>query len=150
VPENVRKAFNSVDTLGSGAVDRYEIKRALRQLGLEADSVQTHGVLQKYDTTGRGTLSVQQFNKLVAELQALQRSQPAPAAAKPASPSAQAAAARRHATPHRTAPHRTAPHRTAPHRTAPPTLAFPRWLVRTRKSSGAHAPTVTLPHTSPQ
>ena len=94
MPENVRKAFNSVDTLGSGAVDRYEIKRALRQLGLEADSVQTHGVLQKYDTTGRGTLSVQQFNKLVTELQAFQRTQPA-AAAKPASPSAQAAAARR-------------------------------------------------------
>ena len=98
MPENVRRAFQSVDTLGSGAVDRYEVKKALRQLGLDADSVQTHGVLQKYDTTGRGTLNVQQFNKLVAELQALQKSQPAPAAAKPASPSAQAAAAKRYAT----------------------------------------------------
>ena len=94
VPENVRKAFDMVDALRSGAVDRYEIKKALRQLGMDADSVQTHGVLQKYDTTGRGTLSVQQFNKLVTELQAFQRTQPA-AAAKPASPSAQAAAARR-------------------------------------------------------
>ena len=98
MPENVRRAFQSVDTLGSGAVDRYEVKKALRQLGLDADSVQTHGVLQKYDTTGRGTLNVQQFNKLVAELQALQKGQPAPAAAKPASPSAQAAAAKRYAT----------------------------------------------------
>ena len=80
MPGNVRRAFQSVDTLGSGAVDRYEVKKALRQLGLDADSVQTHGVLQKYDTTGPGTLSVQQFNKLVAELQALQKSQPAPAA----------------------------------------------------------------------
>ena len=94
VPENVRKAFDMFDTDRSGDIDRYELKKALRQLGMDADSVQTHGVLQKYDTTGRGTLNVQQFNKLVAELQAFQRTQPA-AAAKPASPSAQAAAARR-------------------------------------------------------
>ena len=94
VPENVRKAFDMFDTDRSGDIDRYELKKALRQLGMDADSVQTHGVLQKYDTTGRGTLSVQQFNKLVTELQAFQRTQPA-AAAKPASPSAQAAAARR-------------------------------------------------------
>ena len=84
------------DTDRSGGIDRYELKKALRQLGMEADSAQTQGVLQKYDSTGRGTLGVQQFNKLVQELHAFQRTQQGTAAvaAKPASPSAPAVARR--------------------------------------------------------
>jgi len=61
------------DTDRSGGIDRYELKKALRQLGMEADSAQTQGVLQKYDSTGRGTLDLASFNKLVQELLAFQK-----------------------------------------------------------------------------
>ena len=73
VPENVRKAFAMFDTDRSGDIDRYELKQALRQLGMEADSAQTQGIIQKYDTTGRGKLDLAAFNKLVTELLAFQK-----------------------------------------------------------------------------
>ena len=61
----MRKAFAMFDTDRSGDIDRYELKQALRQLGMEADSAQTQGIIQKYDTTGRGKLDLAAFNRLV-------------------------------------------------------------------------------------
>ena len=69
----MRKAFTMFDTDRSGDIDRYELKQALRQLGMEADSVQVQGIIQKYDTTGRGKLELAAFNKLVTELLAFQK-----------------------------------------------------------------------------
>ena len=69
----MRKAFAMFDTDRSGDIDRYELKQALRQLGMEADSAQTQGIIQKYDTTGRGKLDLAAFNKLVTELLAFQK-----------------------------------------------------------------------------
>ena len=74
VPEKVRKAFEMFDEDTSGGIDRYELKKALRQLGIGADSVQAQVVLQKYDSAGTGKLGVEQFSKLVQELIAFQGS----------------------------------------------------------------------------
>ena len=74
VPENVRRAFSMFDTDRSGDIDSRELRSALTQLGMESDSQQARDVMRKYDTAGRGKLSLTNFNALVQDLLQFQRS----------------------------------------------------------------------------
>ena len=75
VPANVEKAFRLFDTDRSGDIDQTELRKALQNLGMEADSAQTREVMRKYDRAGRGKLGLDEFNKLVQELLEFQKKQ---------------------------------------------------------------------------
>ena len=75
VPDSVRKAFTMFDFDHSGDIDSRELRKALEAMGMETDESQTRGVLAKYDRSGKGALTLVEFNKLVQEILEFQKKQ---------------------------------------------------------------------------
>ena len=70
-PAFVRRAFDICDTNQSGDIDGREIRRALQQLGMEADSSEAQAVLEKYDQDKDSRLDLAEFHRVVLELQSI-------------------------------------------------------------------------------
>ena len=66
--DDVRSCFNRYDTDRSGDIDVSELKLALNELGLNADSAQARSVMSKYDKDASGALQFDEFRDLVTEL----------------------------------------------------------------------------------
>jgi len=52
VPAHIRSAFEQVDTNRSGKLDTRELQIALRTLGVDADSIATRRVVDRFDRDG--------------------------------------------------------------------------------------------------
>ena len=72
--ENVKETFVRYDRDASSTIDAKELREALRTLGMAADSHQAEQILGRYDEGGRGSLSLDEFRRLVAELRAFEAS----------------------------------------------------------------------------
>ena len=68
VPADVRRAFEMFDTHQSDGIRGREIRRALLQLGMDADSSEAEAVLQPYDADKDSRLNLVEFHRLVQEL----------------------------------------------------------------------------------
>ena len=64
----VSAAFQKYDDNSSGQLDYKELRAALQDLGLRHDSDEAVRVLQQYDRSGDGLLSLDEFGKLVRQL----------------------------------------------------------------------------------
>ena len=65
---DVRRAFQKYDANSSGRLDYKELRAALQDLGLRHDSDEAVRVLQQFDRSGDGLLSLDEFGKLVRQL----------------------------------------------------------------------------------
>ena len=73
VDQRIRDAFNRFDTDRSGDIDRYELEKALRELGMSATPSQVAQVLKRYDTQkSDGKLDLYEFEALVKDLERYQ------------------------------------------------------------------------------
>ena len=62
------KVFLAFDRDGSGTISASELKKALRQLGVNVDSAAAGKILAKYDDSGDGGIDLREFSQLVADL----------------------------------------------------------------------------------
>jgi len=69
---SVGAVFRSHDKDNSGELDVLELRAALNDLGLSADTAGAADVLKRYDSNGDGRLSLQEFRPLVKELREFQ------------------------------------------------------------------------------
>ena len=78
-PETVGDVFRRHDKDSSGDIDLSELKEALSDLGLTADTDEAAQVLAKFDEDKTGKLKMNEFRKLVKELkQSQKRTSPPP------------------------------------------------------------------------
>eukprot|EP00930_Biecheleria_cincta_P020739 TRINITY_DN15528_c0_g1_i2.p1 TRINITY_DN15528_c0_g1~~TRINITY_DN15528_c0_g1_i2.p1 ORF type:complete len:330 (-),score=73.52 TRINITY_DN15528_c0_g1_i2:299-1288(-) len=69
--------FNTIDTDGSGTLERGELMVALRKLGVKLLSVELDGILRAIDVDGNGTIDYQEFYFLIkSESDALMEGEP--------------------------------------------------------------------------
>ena len=65
---DVRRAFHKYDSNSSGKLDYKELRGALQDLGLRHETDEAVRVLQQFDRSGDGLLSLDEFGKLVRQL----------------------------------------------------------------------------------
>ena len=65
---NVINAFVRFDANNSGKLDYRELRAALKELGLRSDTGEAVRLLQEYDRSGDGLLSLHEFGGLVRQL----------------------------------------------------------------------------------
>lgn len=70
--DQARRVFAAYDRDGSGDIDAMELRRALIDLGLDADAGQTAAIIAKYDTNMDRRLDFGEFSALIAELRDFQ------------------------------------------------------------------------------
>jgi len=68
IPGDVQRAFNRIDENKSGQLDHKELRAALHDLGLRNNTGEAVRLLQEYDKSGDGLLSLHEFGKLVRQL----------------------------------------------------------------------------------
>ena len=68
IPGDVRRAFHRIDENKSGQLDYRELRAALKELGLRSDTGEAVRLLQEYDRSGDGLLSLHEFGGLVRQL----------------------------------------------------------------------------------
>ena len=64
----VRAAFARFDRNGSGRLDYWELREALRALGIDATSIDAARTLRAYDADGNGLMELDEFKALVKRL----------------------------------------------------------------------------------
>ena len=70
--DHARRVFAAYDRDSSGDIDATELRRALIDLGLDANAQQTAAIVAKYDTNMDRRLDFGEFSALVAELREFQ------------------------------------------------------------------------------
>jgi len=70
--DKLRKVFNEIDTDGSGELDTAELRSALEKCkpGEKISNVQVEKRLNKYDEDGNGTLSFEEYEKMLRSWEA--------------------------------------------------------------------------------
>ena len=62
--QEIREAFLTFDTDGSGEVDYHELKAAMRALGFAVKKKELLAILDDYDKDARSTVSAVEFNEM--------------------------------------------------------------------------------------
>jgi len=65
----IRAAFRRYDANNSGKLDYKELRVALRGLGVNADNTEATRILQAYDEDGNGLMDLDEFTRLVHQVQ---------------------------------------------------------------------------------
>ena len=65
----IRSAFTRYDANNSGRLDYKELRQALRALGANVDNAEAIRVLQSYDEDGNGLMDLDEFRRLVQQMQ---------------------------------------------------------------------------------
>ncbi len=76
--DEARRVFARYDRDGSGDIDTAELRSALADLGMHADTAQTAAIVAKYDTNADHRLDFGEFSRLLAELREFQTRQGRP------------------------------------------------------------------------
>ena len=70
----IRKIFNEVDTDGSGVIEQAELYVALQKVGIKATRGKVNGILKRLDVNQDGSISFNEFELCVHDLDQNQRS----------------------------------------------------------------------------
>jgi hypothetical protein len=62
-----REAFNRFDVDGSGEIDKGELRKVMKQLGVTVTDAQAQGMLQEADSDGNGSIDFGEFRRIVAK-----------------------------------------------------------------------------------
>ena len=62
--QEIREAFLTFDTDGSGEVDYHELKAAMRALGFAVKKKELLAILDDYDKDARSTVSAVEFHEM--------------------------------------------------------------------------------------
>ena len=65
--EKLRKNFDSIDTDGSGTIEVDELNMALKLAGKKVSTKQVEGLFTKFDTAGKGSMSFNDYQKMIKE-----------------------------------------------------------------------------------
>jgi len=65
--DNLRKAFDAIDTNGSGSIEASEFGKGLEQLGMKMTEEECLAVFKSFDINNDSKLSFEEYKKLIQE-----------------------------------------------------------------------------------
>ena len=65
--ESLRKAFDSIDLDHSGTIEHTELREALLKAGKKPTDAQCKTVLEKYAKSQKGSMTFEEYQKMIAE-----------------------------------------------------------------------------------